>query len=138
MNRSNSLLSIFISFILVTVIIGWIAKWSIEETQEIVKDILLKSVMSMTAIWLILATSSTSILHRGNAPILQTITLLFLSIGGLGLVEILSGGLPRGNLATITIQWAGFAMGAAIVLFTVLAIATGREEEEDPLLAMDK
>jgi hypothetical protein len=28
-------------------------------------------------------------------------------------------------------------MGAAIVLFTVLAIATGREEEEDTLLALD-
>jgi len=50
----------------------------------------------------------------------------------------LNVGVQRATLATITVQWAGLIMGSSIVLFTVLAIVTGREEEEDPLLAMDK
>ena len=95
--------------------------------------------MAMTATWLILATSSTSILHRGSAPVTQTITLLFLSVGGLGLIEILNGEISRGMLATITIQWAGFVFGTIIVIFSVLTVVTGsQEDEEDPLLAMDK
>ena len=93
----------------------------------------------MTATWLILATSSTTILHRGRAPVTQTITLLFLSIGGIGLFEILNGEMSRGMLATVTIQWVGFALGTVIVIFTFLAIVTGsQEDEEDPLLAMNK
>ena len=139
MNKKNSFLGIFVTLSIVLIVIGWIANWNVEDFQEIGKDILVKSVMAMTATWLILATSSTSILHRGSAPVTQSITLLFLSVGGLGLIEILNGEISRGMLATITIQWFGFTFGTIIVIFTVLAIVTGsQEEEEDPLLAMEK
>tara|TARA_B100001564_G_C20455225_1_gene585338 strand:- start:218 stop:637 length:420 start_codon:yes stop_codon:yes gene_type:complete len=139
MSKKNSFLGIFVTLSIILVAIGWIANWNVDNFQEIGNDILVKSVMAMTATWLILATSSTSILHRGSAPVTQTITLLFLSVGGLGLIEILNGEISRGMLATITIQWIGFALGTVIVIFTVLAIVTGsQEDEEDPLLAMDK
>ena len=137
MSNKNSLYSLFVSLFLVIVIISWLANWNFNEIKEIVIDILNVSLMTMSVVWLILAASSTSILYRGSAPRTQSIVFLFLSIGGLGLVEIISGGLPRGTFAIITVQWAGLLMGAAIVLFTVLAIATGREEEEDTLLALD-
>ena len=139
MSKKNSFLGIFVTLSIVLIVIGWIANWNLEDIREIGNDILVKSVMAMTATWLILATSSTSILHRGRAPVTQTIILLFLSIGGLGLFEILNGEISRGMLATITVQWVSFALGTIIVIFTVLAIATGSQEnEEDPLLAMDK
>ena len=139
MSKKNSFLGIFVTLSIILVAIGWIANWNVDNFREIGNDILVKSVMAMTATWLILATSSTSILHRGSAPVTQTITLLFLSVGGLGLIEILNGEISRGMLATITIQWIGFALGTVIVIFTVLAIVTGsQEDEEDPLLAMDK
>tara|TARA_Y100000768_G_scaffold369970_1_gene335357 strand:+ start:3920 stop:4339 length:420 start_codon:yes stop_codon:yes gene_type:complete len=139
MSKKNSFLGIFVSLSIILIVIGWIANWNVDNFLEIGNDILVKSVMAMTATWLILATSSTSILHRGSAPVTQTITLLFLSVGGLGLIEILNGEISRGMLATITIQWIGFALGTIIVIFTVLAIVTGsQEDEEDPLLAMDK
>ena len=139
MSKKNSFLGIFVTLSIILIAIGWIANWNVDNFQEIGNDILVKSVMAMTATWLILATSSTSILHRGSAPVTQTITLLFLSVGGLGLIEILNGEISRGMLATITIQWIGFALGTIIVIFTVLAIVTGsQEDEEDPLLAMDK
>lgn len=138
MSKKNSFLGIFVTLSIVLIVIGWIANWNIGDIQEIGKDIIIKSVMAMTATWLILATSSTSILHRGKAPTTQTITLLFLSVGGLGLIEILNGEISRGLLATITIQWVGFTFGTIVVIFTVLAIVTGSKEEEDPLLAMDK
>lgn len=139
MSKKNSFLGIFVTLSIVLLILGGIADWNVEDFQEIGNDILVKSVMAMTATWLILATSSTSILHRGSAPVTQTIILLFLSIGGLGLFEILNGEISRGMLATITVQWVSFALGAIIVIFTVLAIVTGSQEnEEDPLLAMDK
>ena len=139
MIKKNSFLGIFVTLSIVLLILGGIADWNVEDFQEIGNDILIKSVMAMTATWLILATSSTSILHRGRAPVTQTIILLFLSIGGLGLFEILNGEISRGMLATITVQWVSFALGSIIVIFTVLAIVTGsHENEEDPLLAMDK
>ncbi len=139
MSKKNSFLGFFVTLLIVLIVIGWIANWNVEDFQEIGNDILIKSVMAMTATWLILATSSTSILHRGSAPVTQTIILLFLSIGGLGLFEILNGEISRGMLATITVQWVSFALGAIIVIFTVLAIVTrSQENEEDPLLAMDK
>ena len=139
MSKKNSFLGIFVTLSIVLILIGGIANWNVEDFQEIAEDILVKSVMAMTATWLILATSSTSILHRGSAPVTQSITLLFLSVGGLGLIEILNGEISRGMLATITIQWFGFTFGTIIVIFTVLAIVTGsQEDEEDPLLAMDK
>lgn len=139
MSKKNSFLGIFVTLSIVLIVIGWIANWNLEDIREIGNDILVKSVMAMTATWLILATSSTSILHRGRAPVTQTIILLFLSIGGLGLFEILNGEISRGMLATITVQWVSFALGTIIVIFTVLAIVTGSQEnEEDPLLAMDK
>ena len=138
LSKNSSFLSILVSIFVVIIAIGRIANWNLEDIQEIVIDMLAKSLMTMTAIWLILATSSTSILHRGSAPRLQAITLLFLSLGGLGLVELLNVGVQRATLETITVQWAGLIMGSSIVLFTVLAIVTGREEEEDPLLAIDK
>ena len=138
MSKKNSFLGIFVTLSIVLIVLGWISNWNMEDFQEIGNDILVKSVMAMTVTWLILATSSTSILHRGSAPVIQTITLLFLSVGGLGLIEILNGEISRGMLATITIQWIGFALGTIIVIFTVLAIVTGSQEEEDPLLAMDK
>mgnify|MGYP001253415847 FL=1 len=139
MSKKNSFLGIFVTLSIVLLILGGIADWNVEDFQEIGNDILVKSVMAMTATWLILATSSTSILHRGSAPVTQTIILLFLSIGGLGLFEILNGEISRGMLATITVQWISFALGTIIVIFTVLAIVTGSQEnEEDPLLAMDK
>ena len=138
MSKKNSFLGIFVTLSIVLIVLGWISNWNMEDFQEIGNDILVKSVMAMTVTWLILATSSTSILHRGSAPVTQTITLLFLSVGGLGLIEILNGEISRGMLATITIQWIGFALGTIIVIFTVLAIVTGSQEEEDPLLAMDK
>ena len=139
MSKKNSFLGIFVTLSIILIIIGWIANWNVDNFLEIGNDILVKSVMAMTATWLILATSSTSILHRGSAPVTQTITLLFLSVGGLGLIEILNGEISRGMLATITIQWIGFALGTVIVIFTVLAIVAGsQEDEEDPLLAMDK
>tara|TARA_B100001989_G_scaffold115412_1_gene81108 strand:- start:2495 stop:2914 length:420 start_codon:yes stop_codon:yes gene_type:complete len=139
MSKKNSFLGIFVTLSIVLLILGGIADWNVEDFQEIGNDILIKSVMAMTATWLILATSSTSILHRGSAPVTQTIILLFLSIGGLGLFEILNGEISRGMLATITVQWISFALGTIIVIFTVLAIVTGSQEnEEDPLLAMDK
>ena len=139
MSKKNSFLGIFVTLSIVLIVIGWIANWNLEDIREIGNDILVKSVMAMTATWLILATSSTSILHRGSAPVTQTIILLFLSIGGLGLFEILNGEISRGMLATITVQWVSFALGTIIVIFTVLAIVTGSQEnEEDPLLAMDK
>lgn len=139
MIKKNSFLAIFVTLSIVLLILGGIADWNVEDFQEIGNDILIKSVMAMTATWLILATSSTSILHRGRAPVTQTIILLFLSIGGLGLFEILNGEISRGMLATITVQWVSFALGSIIVIFTVLAIVTrSQENEEDPLLAMDK
>ncbi|MEC7041958.1 MAG: hypothetical protein VXW89_01455 [Candidatus Thermoplasmatota archaeon] len=139
MSKKNSFLGIFVTLSIVLLMLGGIADWNVEDFQEIGNDILIKSVMAMTATWLILATSSTSILHRGSAPVTQTIILLFLSIGGLGLFEILNGEISRGMLATITVQWVSFALGAIIVIFTVLAIVTrSQENEEDPLLAMDK
>ena len=139
MSKKNSFLGFFVTLLIVLIVIGWIANWNVEDFQEIGNDILVKSVMAMTATWLILATSSTSILHRGSAPVTQTIILLFLSIGGLGLFEILNGEISRGMLATITVQWVSFALGAIIVIFTVLAIVIrSQENEEDPLLAMDK
>ena len=139
MSKKNSFLGICVTLSIILIVIGWIANWTVDNFLEIGNDILVKSVMAMTATWLILATSSTSILHRGSAPVTQTITLLFLSVGGLGLIEILNGEISRGMLATITIQWIGFALGTIIVIFTVLAIVTGsQEDEEDPLLAMDK
>ena len=139
MSKKNSILGIFVTLSIVLIVLGWISNWNVDDFQEIGNDILVKSVMAMTATWLILATSSTSILHRGSAPITQTITLLFLSVGGLGLIEILNGEISRGMLATITIQWVGFTFGTIIVIFTILAVVTGsQEDEEDPLLAMDK
>ena len=138
MNKQNSIIYVLISFITVVVTIALFANWSLEDIREILADILVKSIITMTVVWLILAASSTSILHRGRAPIIQTFTLFFLSIGGLGLAEIVSGGIPRGLLASMTIQWAGLTLGAGIVLFTILAVVTGGQEEEDPLLAMDK
>ena len=139
MSKKNSFLGIVVTVSIVLIAIGLIANWKVEDLQEIGNDILVKSVMAMTATWLILATSSTTILHRGRAPVTQTITLLFLSVGGLGLFEILNGEMSRGMLATITIQWVGFALGTIIVIFTVLAIVTGsQEDEEDPLLALNK
>ena len=139
MNRNYSFLNLIITLSILLTILGWIANWNLDDFQEIGKDILTKSVMAMTATWLILATSSTSILHRGSAPVTQTITLLFLSIGGLGLVEIFNGEISRGMLATVTIQWVGLTFGTIIVIFTILAIVTGsQEDEEDLLLAMDK
>tara|TARA_Y100000589_G_scaffold106250_1_gene100865 strand:- start:4919 stop:5338 length:420 start_codon:yes stop_codon:yes gene_type:complete len=139
MSKKNSFLGIFVTLSIVLIVVAWIANWNVEDFQEIGNDILVKSVMAMTATWLILATSSTTILHRGRAPVTQTITLLFLSIGGIGLFEILNGEMSRGMLATVTIQWVGFASGTVIVIFTFLAIVTGsQEDEEDPLLAMNK
>ena len=139
MSKKNSFLGIFVTLSIVLIVVAWIANWNVEDFQEIGNDILVKSVMAMTATWLILATSSTTILHRGRAPVTQTITLLFLSIGGIGLFEILNGEMSRGMLATVTIQWVGFALGTIIVIFTFLAIVTGsQEDEEDPLLAMNK
>ena len=139
MSKKNSFLGIFVTLSIVLIVLGWISNWNMEDFQEIGNDILVKSVMAMTVTWLVLAASSTSILHRGSAPVIQTITLLFLSVGGLGLIEILNGEISRGMLATITIQWIGFALGTIIVIFTVLAIVTGsQEDEEDPLLAMNK
>jgi len=139
MSKKNSFLGIFVTLSIVLIVVAWIANWNVEDFQEIGNDILVKSVMAMTATWLILATSSTTILHRGRAPVTQTITLLFLSIGGIGLLEILNGEMSRGMLATVTIQWVGFALGTVIVIFTFLAIVTGsQEDEEDPLLAMNK
>ncbi len=139
MSKKNSFLGIFVTLSIVLIVVAWIANWNVEDFQEIGNDILVKSVMAMTATWLILATSSTTILHRGRAPVTQTITLLFLSIGGIGLFEILNGEMSRGMLATVTIQWVGFALGTVIVIFTFLAIVTGsQEDEEDPLLAMNK
>ena len=139
MSKKNSFLGIFVTLSIVLIVLGWISNWNVDDFQEIGNDILVKSVMAMTATWLILAASSTSILHRGSAPITQTITLLFLSVGGLGLIEILNGEISRGMLATITIQWVGFTFGTIIVIFTILAVVTGsQEEEEDPLLAMEK
>ncbi|MAV07239.1 MAG: hypothetical protein CMA29_05045 [Euryarchaeota archaeon] len=139
MSKKNSFLGIFVTLSIMLIVLGWISNWNIEDFQEIGNDILVKSVMAMTVTWLILATSSTSILHRGSAPVIQTITLLFLSVGGLGLIEILNGEISRGMLATITIQWVGFVFGTIIVIFTVLTVVTGsQEDEEDPLLAMDK
>ena len=102
MSKKNSFLGIFVTLSIVLIVLGWISNWNIEDFQEIGNDILVKSVMAMTVTWLILATSSTSILHRGSAPVIQTITLLFLSVGGLGLIEILNGEISRGMLATIT------------------------------------
>ena len=122
MSKKNSFLGIFVTLSIVLLILGGIADWNVEDFQEIGNDILVKSVMAMTATWLILAASSTSILHRGSAPITQTITLLFLSVGGLGLIEILNGEISRGMLATITIQWVGFTFGTIIVIFTVLTV----------------
>ena len=81
MSKKNSFLRIFVTLSIVLIVIGWIANWNLEDIREIGNDILVKSVMAMTATWLILATSSASILHRGSAPIIQTITLFFLSIG---------------------------------------------------------
>ena len=139
MSKKNSFLGIFVTLSIVLIVLGWISNWNIEDFQEIGNDILVKSVMAMTVTWLILAASSTSILHRGSAPVIQTITLLFLSVGGLGLIEILNGEISRGMLATITIQWAGFVFGTIIVIFSVLTVVTGsQEDEDDPLLAMDK
>ena len=138
MSRKQSLIVLFISTMTVATIIGWLVGWNLSEFETIFTGILIKSLMATTVTWLILATSSTSILHRGRAPRTLTIALLLLSIGGLGLIEIVSGGLPRGTLAILTVQWAGLAMGASIVLFTILAIATGRDDEEDSLLAMDQ
>ena len=139
MNRNNSFLGLIVALSIVFTLLGWTADWNLENLQEIGKDILIKSVMAMTATWLILATSSASILHRGSAPVTQTITLLFLSLGGLGLFEILNGEISSGMLATTTIQWIGFTLGTLIVIFTTLAIVTGsQDDEKDPLLAMDK
>ncbi len=138
MSGKQSLSVLFIAVMIVTMIIGWLVGWSLSEFETIVTTILIKSLMAMTVTWLILATSSTSILHRGRAPRTLTIALLLLSVGGLGLTEIVSGGLPRGTLGILTVQWAGLVMGASIVLFTILAIATGRDEEEDQLLAMNQ
>ena len=106
MSKKNSFLGIFVTLSIMLIVLGWISNWNIEDFQEIGNDILVKSVMAMTVTWLILAASSTSILHRGSAPVIQTITLLFLSVGGLGLIEILNGEISRGMLATITTQWA--------------------------------
>ena len=139
MSKKNSFLGIFVTLSIMLIVLGWISNWNMEDFQEIGNDILVKSVMAMTVTWLILAASSTSILHRGSAPVIQTITLLFLSVGGLGLIEILNGEISRGMLATITIQWVGFVFGTIIVIFTVLTVVTGsQEDEDDPLLAMDK
>ena len=139
MSKKNSFLGIFVTLSIVLIVLGWISNWNMEDFQEIGNDILVKSVMAMTVTWLILAASSTSILHRGSAPVIQTITLLFLSVGGLGLIEILNGEISRGMLATITIQLAGFVFGTIIVIFSVLTVVTGsQEDEDDPLLAMDK
>ncbi len=138
MSGKKSLSVSFIAIIGVATIIGCLVGWDLSEFETIVTGILIKSLMAMTFTWLILATSSTSILYRGRAPRTLTFALLLLSIGGLGLTELVSGGLPRGTLAILTVQWAGLAMGASIVLFTILAIATGRDDEEDSLLAMDQ
>ena len=138
MSGKKSLSVSFIAIMAVAMIIGCLVGWDLSEIETIVTGILIKSLMAMTFTWLILATSSTSILYRGRAPRTLTIALLLLSIGGLGLTELVSGGLPRGTLAILTVQWAGLIMGASIVLFTILAIATGRDDEEDSLLAMDQ
>ena len=138
MNRRNSLGVLFIASMTVVGIIGWLVGWNLSGLESILEDILIRSLMAMTVTWVILATSSTGILHRGKDPRTLFIALLLLSVGGLGLTEIVSGGLPEDILASLTVQWAGLAMSALIVLFTVLAIITGREFEEDQLLAMDE
>ena len=138
MNRRNSLGLLFITSMTIVAIIGWLVGWTLSGLEPILKEILIKSLMAMTVTWVILATSSTGILHRGKDPRALFIALLLFSVGGFGLTEIASGGLPEGILASLTVQWAGLAMSALIVLFTVLAIVTGREIEEDQLLAMDE
>ena len=138
MNRRNSLGLLFITSMTIVAIIGWLVGWTLSGLEPILKEILIKSLMAMTVTWVILATSSTGILHRGKDPRTLFIALLLFSVGGFGLTEIVSGGLPEGILASLTVQWAGLAMSALIVLFTVLAIVTGREIEEDQLLAMDE
>ena len=138
MNRRNSLGFLFITSMTIVAIIGWLVGWTLSGLESILKEILIKSLMAMTVTWVILATSSTGILHRGKDPRTLFIALLLFSVGGFGLTEIVSGGLPEGILASLTVQWAGLAMSALIVLFTVLAIVTGREIEEDQLLAMDE
>lgn len=138
MNRRNSLGLLFITSMTIVAIIGWLVGWTLSGLEPILKEILTKSLMAMTVTWVILATSSTGILHRGKDPRTLFIALLLFSVGGFGLTEIASGGLPEGILASLTVQWAGLAMSALIVLFTVLAIVTGREIEEDQLLAMDE
>lgn len=138
MNRRNSLGLLFITSMTIVAIIGWLVGWTLSGLESILKEILIKSLMAMTVTWVILATSSTGILHRGKDPRTLFIALLLFSVGGFGLTEIASGGLPGGILASLTVQWAGLAMSALIVLFTVLAIVTGREIEEDQLLAMDE
>ena len=138
MNRRNSLGLLFITSMTIVAIIGWLVGWTLSGLESILKEILIKSLMAMTVTWVILATSSTGILHRGKDPRTLFIALLLFSVGGFGLTEIVSGGLPEGILASLTVQWAGLAMSALIVLFTVLAIVTGREIEEDQLLAMDE
>ena len=138
MNRRNSLGLLFITSMTIVAIIGWLVGWTLSGLEPILKEILIKSLMAMTVTWVILATSSTGILHRGKDPRTLFIALLLFSVGGFGLTEIISGGLPKGILASLTVQWAGLAMSALIVLFTVLAIVTGREIEEDQLQAMDE
>ena len=138
MNRRNSLGLLFITSMTIVAIIGWLVGWTLSGLESILKEILIKSLMAMTVTWVILATSSTGILHRGKDPRALLIALLLFSVGGFGLTEIVSGGLPEGILASLTVQWAGLAMSALIVLFTILAIVTGREIEEDQLLAMDE
>ncbi|MBI31530.1 MAG: hypothetical protein CMB72_02885 [Euryarchaeota archaeon] len=138
MNRRNSLGVLFIASMTVVGIIGWLVGWNLSGLESILEDVLIRSLMAMTVTWVILATSSTGILHRGKDPRTLFIALLLLSVGGLGLTEIVSGGLPEDILATLTVQWVGLAMSTLIVLFTVLAIITGREFEEDQLLAMDE
>lgn len=138
MNKRNSLGLLFITSMTIVAIIGWLVGWTLSGLESILKEILIKSLMAMTVTWVILATSSTGILHRGKDPRTLFIALLLFSVGGFGLTEIASGGLPEGILASLTVQWAGLAMSALIVLFTVLAIVTGREIEEDQLLAMDE
>ena len=68
MIKKNSFLGIFVTLSIVLLILGGIADWNVEDFQEIGNDILIKSVMAMTATWLILATSSTSIFfyYRSN------------------------------------------------------------------------
>lgn len=138
MSRRNSLGFLCITSMTIVAIIGWLVGWTFSELESILKEILIRSLLAMTVTWVILATSSTGILHRGRDPRTLFIVLLLFSVGGFGLTEIVSGGLPEGILASLTVQWTGLAMSALIVLFTVLAIVTGREIEDDQLLSMDE